>query len=77
MSWRLMFCSRPSGIKDFPVERSSSISDAKQGVFGSLCAAKLERRGGLFGEQAREDLAAPSGDGKRGKVRAQLRDWDR
>ena len=68
MSWRLMFCSRPSGIKDFPVELSSSISERSRVSSTPSARRSFKRRGGLFGEQAREDLAASSGNGKRGEV---------
>ena len=64
-----MFCSRPSGIKDFPVERSSSISERSRLSSTPSARRSLSVVAVSSASRPAKDLAASSGDCKRGEVR--------
>ena len=51
ISWGLMFCSRPSGMSDWPVDRMLIDLGAEQGVLDALGAAELHGGRGLLGEE--------------------------
>ncbi len=59
-------------MSDRPVERSSSISDRR--MVSSIPSARrsFKRRGGLFHEQSRDDLAARRRERERDEVRNDL-----